>query len=104
MLLFKVESNYPSMNADEELTFCASIFDRHHIIIIVIIYHYFLVFASDVDASDFGRSEMHLIPEPLFAIPSDNCHITCIQGTHDGRIFLATKDASLYELIYQVGV
>ncbi|XP_072173406.1 nuclear pore complex protein Nup155-like [Diadema setosum] len=56
---------------------------------------------EDIDASDYGRSEMHLIPEPLFAIPSDNSHITSILGTKDGRIFMASKDACLYELIYQ---
>eukprot|EP00057_Strongylocentrotus_purpuratus_P015067 XP_011669541.1 PREDICTED: nuclear pore complex protein Nup155 isoform X1 [Strongylocentrotus purpuratus] len=56
---------------------------------------------EDIDPDDFGQSEMHLIPEPLFAIPSDNSHITNIQGTKDGRIFLASKDGCLYELVYQ---
>ncbi|XP_063962394.1 nuclear pore complex protein Nup155-like [Lytechinus pictus] len=56
---------------------------------------------EDIDSDDFAQSEMHLIPEPLFAIPSDNSHITNIHGTKDGRIFMASKDGCLYELVYQ---
>lgn len=48
--------------------------------------------------------EMHLLPEPLYSIPTDNTFITAIAGTDLGRIFLAGKDGALYELIYQVSV
>ena len=44
---------------------------------------------------------MHLLPEPLFSIPTDNTYIMSIVGTHNGRIFMAGKDSCLYELAYQ---
>ena len=46
--------------------------------------------------------EMHLLPEPLYSIPTDSTFITTIAGTANGRIFMAGKDGALYELIYQV--
>ena len=46
--------------------------------------------------------EMHLLPEPLFSIPTDNTYIMNIVGTDLGRIFMAGKDGCLYELAYQV--
>ena len=45
---------------------------------------------------------MHLLPEPLYSIPTDSTFITTIAGTANGRIFMAGKDGALYELIYQV--
>lgn len=45
---------------------------------------------------------MHLLPEPLFSIPTDNTYIMNIVGTDTGRIFMAGKDGCLYELAYQV--
>ena len=57
--------------------------------------------------SDFGGEssigEMHLLPEPLFSIPTDNVHILSIAGADNGRIFMAGKDGCLYEIYYQVG-
>ena len=49
-------------------------------------------------------AEMHLRPDPLFSIPSDNIYLTCMTGTHSGRIFLGGKDGCVYEVIYQVNV
>lgn len=46
-------------------------------------------------------AEMHLQPEPLFSLPTDNVGMLDIQGTPEGRIFLAGKDGCLYEVIYQ---
>ena len=46
---------------------------------------------------------MHLLPEPLFSIPSDNTYMLSVVGTENGRIFMAGKDGCLYELTYQVG-
>lgn len=46
-------------------------------------------------------AEMHLRPDPLFSIPSDNVYLTCMTGTHSGRIFLGGKDGCVYEVIYQ---
>jgi len=48
--------------------------------------------------------EMHLLPEPLFTLPTDNVHMMSIESTHDGRIFMSGKDGCLYELVYQVSV
>jgi len=50
--------------------------------------------------SAFG--EMHLLPEPLFTVPTDNTHVLNITGTENGRIFMTGKDGCLYELAYQV--
>ncbi|KAM7443523.1 hypothetical protein ABFA07_007737 [Porites harrisoni] len=46
-------------------------------------------------------AEMHLQPDPLFSIPSDNIYLTCMTGTHLGRIFLGGKDGCVYEIVYQ---
>ncbi|XP_019645345.1 PREDICTED: nuclear pore complex protein Nup155-like isoform X1 [Branchiostoma belcheri] len=46
-------------------------------------------------------AEMHLLPDPLFSIPSDNTYILSVVGTDKGRIFLAGKDGCLYEVVYQ---
>lgn len=45
---------------------------------------------------------MHLLPEPLFSVPTDGSYILTIKGTNDGRIFMGAKDGCLYELVYQV--
>ncbi|XP_076462327.1 nuclear pore complex protein Nup155-like isoform X2 [Babylonia areolata] len=55
----------------------------------------------DVACGEPGSGEMHLLPEPLYSIPTDNTFITSIVGTDNGRIFMAGKDGALYELIYQ---
>ena len=46
---------------------------------------------------------MHLLPEPLFALPTDNTCMLDMAGTScTGRIFLGGKDGCLYEILYQV--
>ncbi|XP_018320831.1 nuclear pore complex protein Nup154 [Agrilus planipennis] len=45
--------------------------------------------------------EIHLVPDPIFTVPSDGCLITIIEGSNLGRIFLGSKDGCLYELVYQ---
>ena len=45
---------------------------------------------------------MHLLPDPLFSIPTDGVFFTSIVGSDNGRIFMAGKDGCLYELVYQV--
>ena len=54
-------------------------------------------------SADPVSGEMHLLPEPLFTIPTDNTFIMQIVGTNIGRIFMAGKDGCLYEIVYQVG-
>ena len=46
-------------------------------------------------------AEMHLQPEPLFSLPTDNVGMLDIQGTPEGRVFLGGKDGCLYEVVYQ---
>ncbi|XP_037068841.1 nuclear pore complex protein Nup155-like [Pollicipes pollicipes] len=48
-----------------------------------------------------GPAEMHVLPEPLFAIASDGAYVTTSGGTPAGRVFLGAKDGCLYELVYQ---
>lgn len=45
--------------------------------------------------------EMHLLGEPLFTLATDNTHMVSINGTKSGRIFMGSKDGSVYELDYQ---
>ncbi len=49
-----------------------------------------------------NHEEMHLLPEPLFAIPTDGTYVTDIHGASGGRIFLGAKDGCIYEFFYQV--
>ncbi|KAG1694110.1 Nuclear pore complex protein Nup155 [Nymphon striatum] len=56
---------------------------------------------KSIDETTLGGSEMHLLPDPLFSLATDNYHIIAIEGTDDGRIFMGAKDGSLFELIYQ---
>ncbi|XP_013406007.1 nuclear pore complex protein Nup155 [Lingula anatina] len=51
--------------------------------------------------TDPGFGEMHLLPDPLFTVPTDNTYILSISGTESGRIFMTGKDGCLYELAYQ---
>ena len=49
-----------------------------------------------------SAGEMHLLPEPLFSVPTDNVSFLDVVGTETGRIFMAGRDGCLYELYYQV--
>lgn len=53
------------------------------------------------DGENDGGVGMHLLPEPLFSVPSDGAYVLTIRGTADGRIFMGSKDGCLYELVYQ---
>ncbi|XP_024917828.1 nuclear pore complex protein Nup155 [Cynoglossus semilaevis] len=77
--------------------------------------HYLLVLATSVDVVILGLSVpksqaglndsmsggLQLLPDPLFAIPTDNTYILSITSTDLGRIFMAGKDGCLYEIAYQ---
>ena len=54
------------------------------------------------ETSTDPQNELHLLPEPLFCLPSDNISMTAVLGTCTGRMFLAGKDGCLYEIVYQV--
>ena len=60
----------------------------------------FSTFSGSFSHDEF--SEMHLHPNPVFSIPSDNIYMTCITGTQSGRIFMGGKDGCVYEVAYQV--
>ncbi len=45
---------------------------------------------------------MHLLPEPLFAVPTDGAYVVTVKGTQNGRIFMGAKDGCIYEFVYQV--
>lgn len=46
--------------------------------------------------------EMHLLPEPLFTLQTDNVYMSGITGTISGRVFLCGRDGCVYEMDYQV--
>ena len=45
---------------------------------------------------------MHLLPDPLFTLPTDSSYLMQTIGTANGRIFTGGKDGCLYEVEYQV--
>lgn len=73
-----------------------------------------LVLATAVDIVVLGvtftegpvqnSDEIQLIPDPVFTIPTDGATVSVISGTSDGRIFFGTKEGSLFEISYQVGL
>lgn len=47
-------------------------------------------------------NEMHLLPEPLFSLPSDSVFMISVAGSvRTGRIFLGGNDGNLYEFSYK---
>jgi len=49
----------------------------------------------------FSGEEMQLVPEPLFTLPADQLHTSCLVGGVGGRIFMGGRDGHLYEFCYQ---
>ncbi|XP_072943957.1 nuclear pore complex protein Nup154 [Epargyreus clarus] len=45
--------------------------------------------------------EIHLVPEPVFVLPTDGISMMCVKSTAKGRIFMGGKDGCLYEITYQ---
>ena len=56
---------------------------------------------TPVGSHEDPLAEMHLLPEPLFTLPSDNIGMVSVVGTPAGRIFLAGQDGCLHEVVYQ---
>lgn len=46
--------------------------------------------------------EIHLVPEPVFVLPTDGVAMMSVKSTVKGRIFMGGKDGCLYEITYQV--
>ena len=49
----------------------------------------------------FVGEEMQLVPEPLFTLPCDQLHTSCLVSGVGGRIFMGRRDGHLYEFYYQ---
>ncbi|KAK6639409.1 hypothetical protein RUM43_007682 [Polyplax serrata] len=45
--------------------------------------------------------EMHLLPEPIFVVPTDGIGIITISSSDNGRLFLGGRDGSLFEIEYK---
>ncbi|XP_049867137.1 nuclear pore complex protein Nup154 [Pectinophora gossypiella] len=56
--------------------------------------------SSKSDGSD-GFEEIHLVPEPVFVLPTDGVPMMSVKSTAKGRIFMGGKDGCLYEITYQ---
>lgn len=61
-----------------------------------------VTFSRATDGPLGDQEEMHLVPDPVFVLPTDGVAITTIAGTNDGRLFLGGRDGSLFEIAYQV--
>ena len=47
-------------------------------------------------------AEMHLLPEPLFSLPTDSTYMVTVAGSETtGRVFLGGRDGCLYEFAYR---
>lgn len=64
-----------------------------------------VTFSSNSNNGPLGTlEEMHLVPEPVFVLPTDGVSMTVIQSSSLGRIFMGGKDGCLYEITYQVRI
>ena len=68
---------------------------------------YLLVVCTSIEVIILGicftgddLSELTIIPDPLFTVSTEGILFQSIQGTPDGRIFLAGRDGCLHEVIY----
>ncbi|KAJ4448862.1 hypothetical protein ANN_00253 [Periplaneta americana] len=62
---------------------------------------FFLPFSTYVSGPLGQVEEMHLLPDPVFVLPTDGIAINTIASTSSGRIFLGGRDGCLYEVAYQ---
>jgi len=66
---------------------------------------YLLVLSTPVEivilGVSFAGDEMQLVPEPLYTLPADQLHTSCIVGGVGGRIFMGGRDGHLHEFCYQ---
>lgn len=61
-----------------------------------------VTFSSNKSESSAEFEEMHLVPEPVFVMPTDGVCMMSVKSTSKGRIFMGGKDGCLYEITYQV--
>ncbi|KHJ47990.1 hypothetical protein D918_01255 [Trichuris suis] len=55
---------------------------------------------KDISGRSFENWELHLSAKPLFLIPTDGVSILSLCCLHNGRLFYAGDDGSLYEVYY----
>ncbi|KAI5633066.1 hypothetical protein NE865_14194 [Phthorimaea operculella] len=60
-----------------------------------------VTFSSSKGDDTNGFEEIHLVPEPVFVLPTDGVPMMSVKSTAKGRIFLGGKDGCLYEITYQ---
>lgn len=61
-----------------------------------------VTFSSNKQDGSAQLEEIHLVPEPVFVLPTDGVSMLCVKSTAKGRIFMGGKDGCLYEITYQV--
>ncbi|XP_045785150.1 nuclear pore complex protein Nup154 [Maniola jurtina] len=60
-----------------------------------------VTFSSNKQDGSAEFEEIHLVPEPVFVLPTDGVSMLCVKATSKGRIFMGGKDGCLYEITYQ---
>ncbi|OWR42917.1 Nuclear pore complex protein Nup155 [Danaus plexippus plexippus] len=60
-----------------------------------------VTFSSSKQDGTAELEEIHLVPEPVFVLPTDGVSMLCVKSTSKGRIFMGGKDGCLYEITYQ---
>ncbi|XP_023943990.2 nuclear pore complex protein Nup154 [Bicyclus anynana] len=60
-----------------------------------------VTFSSNKQDGSAEFEEIHLVPEPVFVLPTDGVSLLCVKSTSKGRIFMGGKDGCLYEITYQ---
>ncbi|CAH0604650.1 unnamed protein product [Chrysodeixis includens] len=60
-----------------------------------------VTFSSSKNDGSGEFQEIHLVPEPVFVLPTDGISMMCVKSTATGRIFMGGKDGCLYEITYQ---
>ncbi|CAG9783700.1 unnamed protein product [Diatraea saccharalis] len=60
-----------------------------------------VTFSSSKNDGSTEFQEIHLVPEPVFVLPTDGISMMSVKSTANGRIFMGGKDGCLYEITYQ---
>ncbi|XP_052750627.1 nuclear pore complex protein Nup154 [Galleria mellonella] len=60
-----------------------------------------VTFSSSKNDTSSEFQEIHLVPEPVFVLPTDGVSMMCVKSNAKGRIFMGGKDGCLYEITYQ---
>ncbi|XP_063822152.1 nuclear pore complex protein Nup154 [Ostrinia nubilalis] len=60
-----------------------------------------VTFSSSKNDGSSEFQEIHLVPEPVFVLPTDGVSMMSVKSTAKGRIFMGGKDGCLYEITYQ---